>query len=138
VTRVLISDGTAQGATAASNLTFDGTALGVTGSFYLHSGSQTALGTGTTTITSVPSSPGSTVYFDYSVYNSGTQARRAGTVMAVWDSSAAAYTDTSTPDLNASTTGISFLVDVNSGQVRLRAVISLGPWDVFAGARVIF
>jgi hypothetical protein len=121
-------------------LTFNGTALGVTGSFYLHTGSQTALGTGTTTtITSVPSSPGSTVYFDYSVYNSGTQARRAGTVMAVWNSSAAAFTDTSTPDLVASTAGVLFLVDVNSGQVRLRAVITtLGPWDVYAGARVIF
>jgi hypothetical protein len=58
--------------------------------------------------------------------------------MAVWNSSAAAFTDTSTPDLVASTEGISFLVDVNSGQVRLRAVITLGPWDVFAGARVIF
>jgi hypothetical protein len=138
VSRVLISDGTAQGATAASNLTFDGTALGVTGSFYLHTGSQTALGTGTTTITSVPSTPGSTVYFDYSVYSSGTQARRAGTVMAVWNSSAAAFTDTSTPDLVASTAGISFIVDVSSGQVRLRAVITLGPWDVYAGARVIF
>jgi hypothetical protein len=30
------------------------------------------------------------------------------------------------------------LVDVDSGLVRLRAVISLGLWDVYAGARVIF
>jgi hypothetical protein len=58
--------------------------------------------------------------------------------MAVWNSSAAAFTDTSTPDLVASTSAISFLVDVDSGLVRLRAVISLGLWDVYAGARVIF
>jgi hypothetical protein len=58
--------------------------------------------------------------------------------MAVWDSTAAAFTDTSTPDLNASTSAISFTVDVSGGLVRLRAVITLGPWDVSAGARVIF
>jgi hypothetical protein len=58
--------------------------------------------------------------------------------MAVCNSSAAAFTDTSTPDLVASTSAISFTVDVSGGLVRLNAVISLGPWDVFAGARVIF
>jgi hypothetical protein len=58
--------------------------------------------------------------------------------MAVWNSSAAAFTDTSTPDLVASTSPISFTVDVSGGLVRLRAVISSGVWDVYAGARVIF
>jgi hypothetical protein len=58
--------------------------------------------------------------------------------MAVWNSSAAAFTDTSTPDLVASTSTISFTVDVVGGLVRLRAVISSGVWDVYAGARVIF
>jgi hypothetical protein len=58
--------------------------------------------------------------------------------MAVWDATAAAYTDTSTPDLNASTTGINFQVVVGGGLVSLQAVITLGPWDVYAGARVIF
>jgi len=63
--------------------------------------------------------------------------------MAVWTTTpapASAYTDTSTPDLNASTLGISFQVTVSGGNVNLEAVTSSapGPWAVFAGARVIF
>jgi hypothetical protein len=61
--------------------------------------------------------------------------------MAVWNATAAAYTDTSTPDLVASTMGISFSVDSNGvtpGQVSLLATVTVGPWDVYAGARVIF
>ena len=63
---------------------------------------------------------------------------RAGTVMAVWDTSGASFTDFSTTDLNGSTTGISFSVDVNSGNVRLRAVITTGTWSIKVGSRIIF
>jgi hypothetical protein len=89
-------------------------------------------------VTSIPSSPGSTVFFDYSVYNSATGARRAGTVMAVWNTTTAVSTDTSTPDLVATTFPVLFSVDVAAGQVRLLATISTGSWDITAGARVIF
>jgi hypothetical protein len=58
--------------------------------------------------------------------------------MAVWNATTAVSTDTSTPDLVASTFGISFTVGVAGGQVGLSAVVTTGTWDVTAGARVIF
>jgi hypothetical protein len=58
--------------------------------------------------------------------------------MVGFDCSGAAYTDYSTTDLNGSTNGISFSIDVNSGLVRLIANITLGSWTVKVGNRIIF
>ena len=65
---------------------------------------------------------------------------RAGTVMGVWDSSGvnAGSTDYSTPDIVASTTGISFSVSVASPSVSLIASVTSGTWTVKVGTRVIF
>jgi hypothetical protein len=63
---------------------------------------------------------------------------RAGVVMAVWDNSNTTFTDYSTPDLNGTTLPFVWDVDVNSGLVRLRAVISSGTWTINVGTRVIF
>jgi hypothetical protein len=58
--------------------------------------------------------------------------------MTVWNGSAAAFTDTSTTDLNGSTEGISFTVTVSGGNVRLNAVVTVGVWTVKVGTRIIF
>jgi len=58
--------------------------------------------------------------------------------MAVWDGSGAAFTDTSTTDLNGSTEGIAFTVTVSGGNVRLNAVVGAGTWTVKVGTRIIF
>jgi len=65
---------------------------------------------------------------------------RAGTVMGVWDSSGtnAGSTDYSTPDIVASTVGISFSVTVASPSVSLVASVTSGSWTVKVGTRVIF
>ena len=65
---------------------------------------------------------------------------RAGTVMAVWDSSGttAGSTDFSTPDIVGSTIGISFSVSVASPTVSLNASVTSGSWTVKVGTRVIF
>ena len=64
----------------------------------------------------VPVLSGCGAFFDYCVV-SNTGAKRLGTVMATWDNSGAAWTDTSTPDLNSSTLGIGFTVMVNVSDV---------------------
>jgi hypothetical protein len=63
---------------------------------------------------------------------------RAGTILCVWNSTSASYTDTSTTDLVASTTDISFQVSSTGGTVTLRAVVLAGVWNIKVGTRVIF
>ena len=63
---------------------------------------------------------------------------RAGVVMAVWDTTNATFTDYSTPDLNGTTFPFVWGVDVNSGLVRLNAIISSGTWIINVGTKVIF
>jgi hypothetical protein len=63
---------------------------------------------------------------------------RAGIVMAVWDTSSASYTDYSTTDLNGSTASFVWNVDVSSGLVRLKSVISSGTWTINVGTKIIF
>jgi hypothetical protein len=57
--------------------------------------------------------------------------------MCVWNGSTVSYTDNSTTDLGNSTAGIEFLVDINTGNVRLRAVITTGTWTVKVGTRIL-
>jgi hypothetical protein len=63
---------------------------------------------------------------------------RSGTVKAVWNSSSAGYTDYSTTDIVSTTSGIGFTVDINSGNVRLNAVINSGTWEVKTSVEIIF
>jgi hypothetical protein len=139
----LTSDGTPNGAIAQSGLTYDGTQLTVSGNTvvygnqYIHSTGQTSISSGTTIITTIPTSSGSSVNFDYVIRN-GSGYMRAGIVMAVWDSSNASYTDYSTTDLNGSTVGFVWNVDVSSGVVRLKSVVTSGTWIINVGTKIIF
>jgi hypothetical protein len=137
--RLLVSDNTASGATAQSNLTFDGTNLSLTGNYYINSASPTGLNSGSSPyyILSIDKSLGSAAYFDYSVSNTSTGAYRSGTVMTIWNGTNSTYTDTSTPDLGASTLGIEFSTDINGANLRLIATVTTGTWSVRIGARVI-
>jgi hypothetical protein len=102
----------------------------------MNSGNATGVAASAVIMT-IPTANGTSAFFDYYVNNSSTGAYRAGTVMCVWSSSAVAYTDTSTPDLVASTAGIEFTVDISASNVRLNAVITAGTWKVKVGTRVI-
>jgi hypothetical protein len=139
----LTSDGTSNGAIAQSGLTYNGLQLTVSGNTvvygneYTHSTGQTSVTSGTTTVITLPVSSGSSVNFNYVIKN-GSNYMRAGTVIAVWDTSNASYTDYSTTDLNGSTTSFIWNVDVNSGLVRLRAVISSGTWVINVGTKITF
>lgn len=107
----------------------------INGILYLNSDTQNSISSNSV-VFSFPKANGTSVFFDYYVDN-GT-ALRCGTVMAVWDSVGnTRYTDTSSGDLNASTSGISFSVDVNGADIRLLANITSGTWTIKTSTRVL-
>lgn len=59
-------------------------------------------------------------------------AQRAGTILATWteDGLAVDFAETSTADINGSTSAVSFTVTVVSSMVRLNAVVSNGTWTI--------
>jgi len=122
---------------AESNLTFDGSFLSLTGSLNIHSAGNASITTGQTEILSFPTTEGKSANFDYIVYN-GTTDLRAGTIIAVWNTNDATYTDISTPDLNGSTEAIEFAVAVSAGDVKLFANVSSGTFDLDIATRIIF
>ena len=135
----MTSDGTPHGAIAESGFTYDSTtkALVLLGDEFQNSETATSLGSGTSVVTTIPTSSGCSANFDYCVTESG-GAMRSGTVKAVWNNSTAGYTDVSTTDIVGSTSGIEFTVDVSGGNVRLNAVVTSGTWTVKVGTKVVF
>jgi hypothetical protein len=61
-----------------------------------------------------------------------------GQIYAVWDTNGATHTDVSSPDLNGSTAGFVWKVNVVSGSLELSCNITAGTWDVLVSTRVIF
>ena len=107
------------------------------GNQYIESASGSSLTTGTNIVETISCVSGSSAHFDYFVRGSSNQIR-SGVILAAWNCTGATYTETSTPDLNGSTEGISFSVDVSSNLVRLNAVVTSGTWIVKVGSRIIF
>jgi len=139
LTRVLTSDGTPDGAIAESGFTYNSSSesLILYGDEFQRSENVGSLTTGTSVVSTIPTSSGCSANFDYCVTeNSG--AMRSGTVKAVWNNSTAGYTDISTTDIVESTSGIEFTVDVSGGNVRLNAVVTSGTWTVKVGTKVVF
>jgi len=85
----------------------------------------------------VPDTASTAAFFDYSVIEAG-GARRAGTVMVVWDPNAntVSYNDVSTSDLGGSTVDIEFSAAINSDLLELVANITGGSWDIRLSARL--
>jgi hypothetical protein len=110
--------------------------LTLNGPIVLNTSSSSGLTTGTTSIVSFTASAGNGSYFDYHL-SGHLGERRTGTVMATWYGTSSQFTDTSTPDLNGSTRGIEFNVDIISGNVTLQSVVSSGTWSVHTGIRII-
>jgi hypothetical protein len=107
------------------------------GNQYIESASGSSITTGTTIVETISCVSGSSAHFDYFVKGNSNEIR-SGVILAAWNCTSATYTETSTPDLNGSTEGISFSVDVSSNLVRLNAVVTSGTWDVKVGSRIIF
>lgn len=161
--RVITSDGTPNSANAESNLTFDGNTLevlsnssigdvlkagevsygvpifSVNNEKYVKIQSLVADNISTDTdIFLIPESSGGAAFYDYYIYNT-TPSYRAGTIMAVWNASSdtVEYTETSTPDLNGTTSGITFTLRISSNNLILKANIASGSWSIRLGVRLI-
>jgi len=63
---------------------------------------------------------------------------RSGIVMTVWDGTNTAFTDSSTPDLNASTGTVKFYTVITGSDLELYASIGSGTWDISVGTRIVF
>jgi hypothetical protein len=90
------------------------------------------------TVYQIPDTVSTSAFFDYSVIEAG-GARRAGTVMVVWDSTAntAAFNDVSTTDLGGATTDLQFVAAVTSSDyLELVANIAGGSWDIRLSVRL--
>jgi hypothetical protein len=107
------------------------------GNVFVDSASGSSLTTGTTVISSIPCVSGSSANFDYFVQGVSNEIR-TGVVLAAWNCTGTTYTEYSTPDLNGSTESISFQVDANSNNIRLKAVVTSGTWLVKVATKITF
>ena len=109
----------------------------IDGDLYMNSNTSTGI-TATGVIQTIPYSSSTTaIFFDYYVINTTSGYYRAGTIMSVCNGTTTTYTDTSTPDLGGSTTGITLSVDYSASTIRLYATITTGTWTIKSGARVL-
>ena len=92
---------------------------------------------GNGTITSIPIASGCGSFHDYCIVN-GDGYKRLGTVMTTWDANGAVHTDYSTTDLNGTTSGFTFDVEVSGSNVLLKHIITSGTWDIRIGTRIIY
>jgi hypothetical protein len=81
---------------------------------------------------------GCAALFEYCVTETASGAKRMGQIYAVWDTSGATFTDVSSPDLNGSTAGLIWKVDIVSSNVELSCNIGSGSWDILVSTRIIF
>jgi hypothetical protein len=137
LTSVLTSDGTPNGAVANSGLTYDGNTLKIYGNQLIESQSGSSISSTGVTIASISKLTGSSAHFEYVITN-GSGYMRAGVVMSVWDITSATFNDFSTPDLNGSTLGFVFDVQISGSNVLLIANVTSGTWSVKVGTRIIF
>jgi hypothetical protein len=126
---------TTQGASTTDQLTLSGGAV-ISGVLYSASSATGIAGPVTNqVVASFPTGSHDSVHFDY-VVKDGTN-YRTGTVMGVWDGSGnVEYTDTSTNDIGDTLT-VTFVVDTNAGNVRLKTSATTGTWTVKTATRML-
>lgn len=90
--------------------------------------------TGTEVVASLSTASYDAVFFDY-VAKDGTN-YRAGTVIGVWSNTTWSYTDTSVTDIG-NTSGLIMDMDIDSGNVRLKATVNSNNWIIKTFTRVI-
>ena len=125
---------------AASKMTMsNGGALHIESSFTVQDAlaayySTATSATTTTTIASVNKSTYGAAFFDYVVYKSTNI--RAGTITACNDGTNVSFAETSTTDLG-DTSDVTFAVDIDGTQMRLRATTTSSTWTIKTIVRAI-
>jgi len=122
---------TTSGGTITGNFIVSGGTLNIT------SISVTGITSGLTpyTVFSVDKLTCSALFFDYFIKETNTNAFRSGTVMCVQDGINTSYTETSTSDLNASTSGLSFSTQIIDSNIVLIASVTGGSYNIKCGIR---
>lgn len=126
---------TPYGASTSDQLTLSGGAI-ISGVSYNASSATGIAGPVTNqVVASFPTASYDSVHFDY-VVKDGTN-YRTGTVMGVWDGSGnVEYTDTSTNDIGTTLT-VTFVIDTNAANVRLKVSAASGTWTVKTATRLL-
>jgi hypothetical protein len=121
--------------TTTDQVTLSGGAL-ISGVLYSASSATGIAGPVTNqVVASFPTGSHDSVHFDY-VVKDGTN-YRTGTVMGVWDGGGnVEFTDTSTNDIGNTLT-VTFVVDINAGNVRLKVSAVTGTWAVKTATRML-
>jgi hypothetical protein len=68
-------------------------------------------------------------FFDYVIKDSGGTNKRSGTIVSIWTDSSVNYNETASPDFG-DTSDVTLLMDVSSGQARLRASVLSSNWNI--------
>lgn len=108
------------------------------GVLYQKSDEVDNVGTGITAVSYISTGDGESVFFNYVIKEKTNTCMRTGTVMVVSDGVGTQWTDTSTPDINCSTKGVSFDARVSGGNIVLRAIVTQGEWNIRVRNEVIF
>lgn len=138
---VLINQGTTYADVLFQLTTADPITLGTTAltfSQYSSAGDSVVYDTGKTSgynVLTFPTTDAQSCTFEYALWDTSAVAYRAGTVISVWHTTAAEYTEFATKDLGASTAAVTFAVSVSAGNVRFQATISSGTWNISLRAR---
>lgn len=112
-------------------------AVNANGAMYMYSASLTGITASPTTAYTIDKTTGTAAYFDYRITNTANSGWRAGTVMVVWDGTNVEFTDTSTNDITATTSGLSWSATISGSNLNLVATITSGTWNIKIGARII-
>jgi hypothetical protein len=80
---------------------------------------------------------GCAALFEYCITENGGN-KRMGQIYAVWDSGNATHTDVSSPDLNGSTAGYIWKVQINGSDLELACNVTSGTWLVLVSTRIVF
>lgn len=107
----------------------------IDGNIYVNSATASSLSSGTTVVFSLNNTEGTSFFVDYWIKSSSNL--RAGTVIAVWNSTTdVEYTDISTKDIG-DTSAFSFTVSISGTNIILNAVVTSSIWECAAGVRII-
>lgn len=134
--------GVATSSDAGFRLDVNGTAriisdLTTSGAIFNRNTTVSNISTGSHTLFQRATSVGNSMFVDYHVTNTSTNASRSGSLFIVWDATSVNSTDYSSGDINGSTLPLTLEADINSGNIRVRAAITSGTWTIKLGCRII-
>ena len=103
---------------------------------YMNSGNFSAI-TATTTLLSVDKTLCKAMFVDYYAFNTVNSGYRAGTLMVIFDGTNVEYSEYTTKDLTATTSGMTLSAAIAGANITIVGTITSGTWTIKLGARGI-